>query len=129
MSVTPLDFGSWLSSGASQFVPTQVALRAQVEWSRIQDKATDIQINRNGTLLDPQTVRIEYDDTFANAVSDLGNSTLRKVMVFGIHGHPEIDDTDIKVWDTFIMDDLEYTVVSVNRHVLGQVQAYCEAVG
>lgn len=129
MPATPLDFGAWLSEGASRWVPTQVALRAQVEWSRIQDKGTDIQLLRSGVLLDPQTVRIEYDDTYSNAVSELGNSTLRRVMVFGIHGHPDYDDTDIKVWDTFIENDLEYTVVSVNRHMHGVVQAYCEAVG
>lgn len=125
----PINFGAWISQPNASVVSTQWGLRAQVQWARILDKPTDVEFIRNGVKLEPQTVRIEYDDTIANVKSEAGNSTLRKVMVFGVRGHPEIDDLDVNLWDTFVMNDAEYTVVSVNEHLIGQVQAYCEMVG
>ena len=123
-----INFGNWLGR-SSGWVPTQIALRAQVQWSRILDKQFDIHFTRGGVVQAPQTVRVELYNTAADEVGASGDSSMRKALVFGIHGQPELDDTDVRVWDTFVMDDMEYTVVTVNRLAHGQVQAYCEAVG
>lgn len=123
-----IDFGGWLAGGGS-LVATQIPLRAQIQWARIQDKASDVSFKRNGVDLAPQTVRIELHNTVTDATDMSGVSTFRDAIVFGIHGHPELDDTDVEVWDTFVMNDVEFTIVNVNRHLLGQVQAYAEAVG
>ena len=123
-----INFGNWMHR-AGEWVPGQVSLRAQIQWARILDKQFDIEFIRGGVKMAPQTVRVELHDSITNEVGVSGDSTMRKAIVFGIHGHPEFDDTDVKVWDVFVMDDMEYTVVTVNRLAHGQVQAYCEAVG
>jgi len=123
-----ISLGSWLA-GTGSLPASQFSLRAEIQWSRILDKQTDIELYRNEAFLPTQTVRIEFDDYFMNAVDDSGNSTSRKAVVFGVRGHPTIDDLDIELWDTFILEDKEYTVVSVNKQLIGQIQAYCEAVG
>lgn len=124
----PIDFGSWLGQ-ANSLVASQWQLRAQVQWARIQDKETDISLFRNGVELSPQTVRIELYNTITDANDESGVASIRDAIVFGIRGHPTLDDTDIKVWDTFVYEDVEYTVRSVNLRVIGQVQAFCESVG
>lgn len=122
-----LNLGDMLAS--SGLVPTQHALRAQVQWARILDKQVDVQFSRNGYLLLPQTVRIEEDNTRPTEQDDIsGVAYMRYVILFGVHGHPTIDDTDIKPWDVFVFNDRSYTVTTVNRSLIGQVQAYCEAI-
>lgn len=124
-----IDFGALLGS-ANSIVATQWQFRAQIEWARIQDKATDIEIQRQGVWLPTQTVRIEYDSSKPSDASDAsGISAFKGMYVFGVRGHPEIDDLDIDAMDVFILDDQEYTVISVNKRIIGQIQAYCEAVG
>lgn len=123
-----MDFGNWLAQGGS-LVQMQIPLRAQVQWSRILDRPTDIQFTRFGRELDPQTVRIEFDNTVSELNSgEVGQGSQRKGILFGIHGHPTEVDTDVAVWDTFSMDDMEFTVTFVNRQLDGQIQASFEAV-
>lgn len=125
-----LDFGSLIANTASYFVPTQWQARASIEWARIQDKPTDVQFTRKNALLDPQTVRIEMDGRLPSpSDDDSGVSTSSRVTLFGVRGHPDIDDLDVEIWDTFVMDNVEYTVLTVNRQMIGQVQVYCEAIG
>lgn len=125
-----LDFGKLLSEAHSSFVPTQFALRAQVQWARTGDKQTDVEFLRNGVRLPPQTVRVEFHDTVPSDADDAsGVSWFKRGVLFGIAGHPELDDTDVRVWDTFVMDNREYTIMFVNRQMHGQVQADFEAVG
>jgi hypothetical protein len=128
----PIDFGGLLATASRSIVQSQTALRAQIQWSRILDKPTEIKINRNGQFLaiGSQTVRIEQDDTFAQSQDgDAGIGYSRRLIVFGVRGHPTIDDLDIDEWDRFTMEEQEYTVLSVNRHLIGQVQAQVEAIG
>ena len=121
-------FGAILGKGG--FPTNQFALRAQVQWARIQDKSTDIILRRNGVDLPIQTVRLEQDDTYPqDAMDDSGKSWVRRFVMFGVRGHPDIDDLDVDAWDTFVMEDQEFTVVSVNRSLIGQIQAVVEAVG
>lgn len=123
-----VNFGNYLGRSGG-WASNQAALRARVQWSRILDKQFDIELIRGGTKMSPQSVRVELDNFASDESGSSGDSSLRKVIVFGLYGHPDIDDTDIKVWDVFVMHDMEYTVVTVNRLAHGQVQAYCEAVG
>jgi hypothetical protein len=115
-------------SGTS-VVLAQAPFRAQVEWARIQDKPTSIQLDRRGVTQAAQTVRIELDNTISNATSDAGDSTSRRATIFGIKDHPTLPDTDIRLWDVFILDSVEYTVTQVNRQMHGAIQAYAEGVG
>jgi hypothetical protein len=124
----PIDFGGWMRGGAS-IVKAQAPLRAEIERMRILDKDTDIELLREGIRLDSQTVRIEWDDISADATDASGDSTRRVAIIFGIQGHPSLPDTDIKTWDTFVFEDVEYTVVSVNKRMHGVIQAECEVVG
>lgn len=121
-------FESWLSQGGG-IARTQTGLRASVQRSRILDKESEISLLRNGTYLPPQSVRIEMDDSDSTSMGEISGGFTRGAVVFGIHGHPELDDTDIEEWDTFIFDNMEFTVNSVNRHLIGQVQANCTASG
>lgn len=123
-----LDIGNILSS--STLVSGSAPLRAQVQWARIQDKPTVVQFTRNGVELDDQTVRIEFHDTTpSDSVGVSGVSFARRGTLFGIQDHPTLADLDIDEWDTFRLEEKEYTVTSVNRHIHGQVQAEFEAVG
>lgn len=125
----PLDLGAMIGGGNS-IVASQWQIRAQIEWGRIQDKPIDIEIEREGAWLPVQTVRIEYDSSKPSDASDAsGISAFKGMYVFGVRGHPDIDDLDIDAMDVFILDEQEYTVISVNRRLIGQIQAYCEAVG
>lgn len=123
-----MSLGSWLGQSGG-LLQAQIPIRAEIQWSRILDRPTDVQFLRYGRTLDPQTVRIEYDNPFSELNSgDVGQGTQRKGVIFGIHGHPTLDDTDIEVWDTFPMDGISYTVTFVNRQLDGQIQASFEAV-
>lgn len=117
--------------GASNsLVQSQWGIRAQIQWSRILDKPTDVSLRRGTTTLDPQTVRLEPDDTFPIDSNDSsGVSAVRRFIMFGVRGHPTIDDLDVDAWDTFVMEEQEYTVIAVNRSLIGQIQARVEAVG
>lgn len=123
-----LTFTTWMGNVGS-LVATQHQARAAIQWARIQDKATDLSLRRGNTTLEPQTVRVELDDIARQANSAAGIASIRTATIFGIRGHAELDDTDIEIGDRFVMDDVEYTVVSVNRQMIGALQAYCESVG
>lgn len=124
----PINFGALLA-GASSYIEARRPLMAQVQQAVILMKQTDIALERGGIFLDPQTVRLEFEDTYSQANSEVGSGVLRRGTLHGIHGHPDLDDTDVKVWDTFRFDDMEFTVVFVNRLNEGQVQADFEAIG
>lgn len=123
-----IDFSKWLG-GSGNWVQPQIQLRASIQFSRILDKPTDVQFTRAGVTLDPQTVRVEYDNSMLNEDGMSGLSTLRRGIIFGFQGHPDYDDTDIQAWDTFVMDDKEFTVATVNHQLHGQIQATFEGVG
>ena len=127
--MSDLNFGAWLGVGSQVIGPsTQHALRAEIEWSRIQDKPVSVAFLRYGTRLAAQTVRIEWDDTATNANSELGSATMRRGYIFGLKSHPTLPDLDVDEWDTFVLETHEYTVVSVNNLLIGQKQALFEAV-
>lgn len=106
----------------------QWQMRAAASAAKINDKATDVALFRNGAKLDPQTVRIAVDSRAREITGPAGRVTLRTCTIFGMRGHADLDDTDILRGDRFVMDDVEYTVVNINRELIGQIQAYCEAI-
>lgn len=122
-----IDFAKWMQ-GSGSIVKSQIPFRAQIQALRILDKEVDIAFLRHGTRLAPQTVRVELEDNSPSSGDEMSQAFVVQATVFGIHGHPTLPDTDIKVWDTFTLDGMEFTVKVVNRQMHGQVQAYCEAV-
>ncbi len=124
-----IDFGGWLGGSGVSLVATQAPLRSQIQWSRILDKPDSLVLRREGLDLAPQTLRIELDNGIQDASSPSGDSTSRGGTLFGIKGHPTLPDSDIELWDTFVLDDVEYTVTQVNRQQHGVIQAHIEGVG
>lgn len=125
-----LDIGKAIRDAGGYFVPTQWQLRALIQEARIQDKQMDIELIRNGVALEPQPVRIELYDTYpSDSSSAAGTFFIRRGVIFGVRGHPELDDLDIDEFDTFVFEEKEYQVMNVNRHLIGQIQAEFEAVG
>lgn len=122
-----LNFGEWLAGG-SGIVQGQWPLRAQIKWARILNMPTAVQFLREGIRLDEQIVSIEFENAFSNADSEVGSATLRKGTLHGLRGHPEINDLDVERWDTFVLDNIEFTIAAVNKQMIGEVQADFEAV-
>lgn len=131
----PLDFATWMGGGAS-IVATQYQMRAAIQWARIQDKPVDVEFVKPGTLsknappgtkpagvvLPTQTVRIEYDSRASIARGVGGAAPLLQATIFGIHGHPDIDDTDMEEGYTFEYEGDSFRITDVIR-VIGGLQA------
>lgn len=121
-----MDIGAYLSGGFS-LVQAQKGLRAQIQALRIEDKPENISFTRYEVDLPEQRVRVEWSDSLSDANSDAGTATLRRGYIFGYKDHPTLPDLDIQEWDTFVLYDNQYTVTSVNHHLIGQIQAAFEA--
>lgn len=118
-----LDLGLMLS-GATSIVQAQAAFRASVELARIADKPTSVVLRRNQVNLAAQTVRVEYDDTMpSEASSDSGTGYSKRGVLFGA------STLDVDTWDTFVLDEQEFTIMHVNRSPIGHIQCDFEAVG
>ena len=102
--------------------------RAQDAWTRINDKPSSISLLRDDTLpyLAAQTVRIEYSIARREVSGAGANTSVRAVTVFGIQGHATVADSDIERNDKFELDGDLYSVVNVNKTLIGEVQALCE---
>lgn len=124
-----VDIGAWLRGNGDSFVRAQAPVRAQIQWARIMDNPLEIRFMRGSTLLPAQTVRLEWSNGVTDNADMSGDTSQRQVIVYGIQGHPELDDTDVKIWDTFVYEKIEYTVTSVNRRSHGSIKAYCDGVG
>lgn len=124
-----LDFGKLLQDTAS-LVQAQRETRARIQLARLGDKWETITFNRDGAWLAPQTVRIEFNDSFVmGASSAAGVGFASRGVLFGLKDHPTLPDLDVDEWDTFVLGEKEYTIVLVNRTLLGQMQCQFEAVG
>ena len=124
-----LDISEMIDS-LSSLVQPQIPLRAAVQAARIADKPTSIILFRNGSSLDAQVVRIEFDDTYPSendSASGVGFG--RRGVIFGYQGYPSLADLDVKLWDTFVLGNEEFTITSVNKNLTGQIQCRFEAVG
>ena len=98
--------------------------RAERAWQRIQERPAAIIIVRGkSTVLDPQTVRVEYMSAQrAKRGEDDSESSTRDIYVFGIQSHETLTDTDIKRGDRFTFNDQIWQVDSI-AYYPGQIQA------
>ncbi len=115
------DFETWRSD------PQARALDA---WARIEDQPTTITIQRGGTMLAAQTVRIEFSDAAREDLSlHEGLNVVpgvQQAIVFGVRNHPTVADTEIERGDRFVIGATEFEVAGVIV-AAGNVQAICEA--
>lgn len=100
--------------------------RAADAWRRIQDKPTSIVLKRGTTLLDAQTVRIEFSSGANEQPAPTATPGFLNVTIFGVKDHPTVSDTDIQRGDRVVLENTEYEVVGVIASI-GEVQAFCEA--
>jgi hypothetical protein len=120
-----VDLNAWLASVGNTPNNTQRAVDA---WKRISDKPTSITVNRNGTALPAQTVRIEYSESERVVTGEAnGMSAVRDVVVFGVKNHPSVANTDLKYGDLFAYDGQIFKVMFVIS-TIGEIQANAEAV-
>jgi hypothetical protein len=120
--MTP-DFNAWLADTEA----IDAEPRAALAWRRINDKPASIRLKRGATLLDAQTVRLEFAEGVSDPQSAAGAAAVRQVTMFGVAGHSHIDDTDVKRGDRFVTGGSEYQVVDVVE-TLGEVQAHAERI-
>ncbi len=120
-----VDISAWLGAGA----PISESERAALAWRRIQHKPTPVAFRTPaGVTLAAQIVRIESDTSATMAESAAGAGAKRKVIVFGIKGHPTLPETQVGEGYRFVWAGDQYTVVDIIL-TLGEVQAIAEAVG
>ncbi len=118
-------FSNWYQdNGLTILTASERAVRC---WIRIQDRPTSIMLDRDGTPLAAQTVRIEYGEQADLQRGDVAGAGVRDVWVIGVKSHPNtsIVDTDIKARDRFAINYETYMVIDVIA-VPGEVQARCE---
>lgn len=121
----------WLST--KPFLPTpdeEVQFGAVSAWQDIQDNPVSINFKTSaGVAVGAQTVRLESDNRPTESKATSGQAPRRKVVVYGIYGHPTLPDTNIKEGYTFnlVADPGDrYVVQDVYRNI-GEVQAIAEA--
>lgn len=120
-----MNFNAWLNNP----VVIDATERASAAWNRIAQKPSSIAFkNRAGTILDVQTVRIEYDSRASESTSAAGEAPVRKLTIFGVKDHATVTDTDIGEGYRFVLDGDEYRVIDTISPI-GEIQASCEAVG
>ena len=92
-------------------------VRAVRTWSLILRDAQSIVVDRDGVDRDAQTVRITYDNDakWVGGDSNVGKSSNREVVIFGIKDHPNssVTDTDLQAGDRFIFEDVRYEIRDV----------------
>ena len=120
-----VDFSLWLSDTAA--IPASG--RAAAAWARINDKPTSVTFRKpDGTDLDAQTVRLEYDSRVSESESPAGQTPVRKLIIFGVKDHDTVTDTDIGEGYRFNYQSDAYRVVDI-IYTIGEVQAVAEAIG
>lgn len=102
------------------------AWRAADAWRRIQDKPTSITVERDGTDLPAQTVRLEADSGGRVVAGMGGVQHLIEAVVFGIRDHATLADTDLQPGDRFVASGIAYEVIMVSPALLGELQAYAK---
>lgn len=122
-----VNMSSWLG-GTRSLTTQERQIKAARAWGRIQRKPSSVAFLRGNTTLSAQTVRIDADSGSSNNVDISGPGTIRKLTILGVRDHATLPSTDIRKGDRVIIGGTEYTVRNLNTQVVGEVQAYCEAV-
>lgn len=122
---------AWLAdAGDLAAVPTATeAQRAVLAYRRILDKPTSVSFRTPaGATLSAQTVRVESDSTASPAASAAGQGAVRRVVVFGVKGHPTVAATVMEEGYRFVLGNDLYTIVDVIE-TLGERQGIAEVTG
>lgn len=125
------DMSAWLGVGGDlASVPTETeAQRAARAWRRINDKPTSVVFRKpDGTTLAAQTVRLESDNSASLSESEAGAAPRRKLIIFGVHNHATVTDTNIAEGYRFVSGNDLYRVVDV-IDTLGERQGVAESTG
>lgn len=121
------DYSAW--GGVSSAIDTgERAVRA---WNRIQRDPISIQVRRNNTLLDAQTVRVGIASAGPEIQAQAGMTVgVQTITVYGVKDHPDTDiaDTDLKRGDRFFYNGKLYEVTGIVEP-RGEVQAFGEVRG
>ena len=121
-----VDFADWLHADS----PADESLYAARAWNLILRNPVELVFKRGNTMLETQTVRVEYDNEESPIQGSSGaQGSRRDVIVYGVKNHPNEDvlDTDIKRGDQFSYLGRHFKVTDVIVN-LGSVQAMTEAV-
>lgn len=120
-----VDIGAWLNQGNSEAISSSD--RAVDAWNRILRNPSSVEFVRGQTVLDAQSVRIEFDNQVKSEIKGdgAGTSSRRDAVIFGVKNHPSVTDTDIARGDKFAVNGQRYRVVQVIA-VPGEIQATCE---
>jgi hypothetical protein len=104
-------------------------VRSSESWRRISTKPySAVFMTPMGNLLSTQTVLIESDSAASSAESTAGTAPTRKVIIYGVVGHPYVPDTIMREGFTFVYENDEYRCVDVIKTV-GEVQGIWEISG
>jgi hypothetical protein len=116
-------FEGWYED--SDITPLGAEGRSVLAWRRIEDRATSVTILRGSVTLDAQTVRIEFDDSQSSGQSVVGaggSAEQHSLILFGVVGHPSVDDTDLERGDRFAQGTMVYEIKTV-KALPGEIQA------
>lgn len=103
--------------------------RAALAWRRINDKPSTITLRTaTGSSRAAQVVRVESDNSASLSESAAGAAPKRKIVVFGVRGHPTVIDTAMAEGDTFADTNDMYRCVDIIL-TLGEIQGIFEATG
>lgn len=120
-----IDFTNWFTDTAA----IEEETRAALAWRQINDKPASVVFRKpDGTDLTAQTVRIESDNSVTESEGTAGRGPVRKVIVFGVKGHPTVTDTDMKEGYRFNYSSDQYRIMDTIL-TLGEVQGVAEATG
>lgn len=87
-------------------------------------KSTSITVNRNGTSLAAQTVRLETLSGDKQIMGAGGVVHQISAMVLGYKGHPTIADTNLLPGDLFTVGTIHYEVIAVMPAHVDNLQAF-----
>jgi len=121
-----IDFNAWLAEEGPAL--DQAPARAVFAWRHILDKPTSVRLRKpDRTILDAQTVRIEYSDAYRQATSVAGAAVARRVVIYGVRNHPDEDvpDTIMGEGYVFVHENDQYRIHDV-IHTDGEVQGFAE---
>jgi hypothetical protein len=120
-----VNFDDWMDEGNS---PEGENRYASDQWRLIQINQKSIALKRGSTTLAAQTMSIQPDSEERQIELPNGKTiTVRDVVIFGIVGHPTLDDTDIQKDDQFSYRRRLYKVTDVIENT-GSLQAWAEAI-
>jgi hypothetical protein len=104
-------------------------MRAEDAVRRIGEKPLSVVFRTaKGVNLSAQTVRLEFDNRSSAMSSAAGAAPRMNLIIFGVRGHPEIVDTDMKEGYRFNYAGDEYRIEDIILQI-GEIQGIAVATG